>query len=231
MREIIIGDIHGCNAALNKLLAKLQPDPRADKLIFLGDLFDRGSNSWEVFKTVQSLCSAFGANFVLLRGNHEDYLLQDKLSLFQRLTWKRVGRDASVRSFKQHGERFEACAPWIRSCSATFYNGSGFCCVHAGLKVYPPEMNDSFTLMHDHDVTLRNSYAGPLAICGHIALDAPKWFAGDRKTVKELPYDEELPLPERGIICLDTGCGKGGWLTGMTIDHASYRLYGALDKS
>ena len=41
MREIIIGDIHGCNAALNKLLAKLQPDPRADKLIFLGDLFDR----------------------------------------------------------------------------------------------------------------------------------------------------------------------------------------------
>ena len=42
MRTIIIGDIHGCSGALRLLLAKIMPDEKADRLILLGDLFDRG---------------------------------------------------------------------------------------------------------------------------------------------------------------------------------------------
>ena len=53
MRTIIIGDIHGCSGALRMLLAKILPDATKDKLIFLGDLFDRGPDSWGVFQMVQ----------------------------------------------------------------------------------------------------------------------------------------------------------------------------------
>ena len=52
MRTIIIGDIHGCSGAFRLLLAKILPDERADRLILLGDLFDRGPESWVVFHMV-----------------------------------------------------------------------------------------------------------------------------------------------------------------------------------
>ena len=42
MRTIIIGDIHGCSRALNVLLARINPVPGKDRLIFLGDLFGIG---------------------------------------------------------------------------------------------------------------------------------------------------------------------------------------------
>ena len=48
MRTIIIGDIHGCSGALRVLLERIKPDENADRLILLGDLFDRGPDSWGV---------------------------------------------------------------------------------------------------------------------------------------------------------------------------------------
>ena len=39
-----------------------------------------------------------------------------------------------------------------------------------------------------------------------------------------LPPGEWLTLPKRGIICIDTGCGKGGRLTGMVIEDDRFRL-------
>ena len=60
MRTIIIGDIHGCSGALRMLLAKIMPNPKEDKLILLGDLFDRGPDSWGVFQMVRELADTYG---------------------------------------------------------------------------------------------------------------------------------------------------------------------------
>ena len=223
MKTIIIGDIHGCAAELKALLAKLCIG-EADHLVLLGDLFDRGPGSWEVFGTVRRLAEEMGERFTLLRGNHEDYLLRGQLTWLQRLTWERVGRGATVKSFKAHGERMENAAPWLKEHCRLFYRQDGFQCVHAGIMVDPIEMNDMETLIHDHETVLRNRYAGPLTVTGHIALDAPAWFTGDGKTVKKLAYGSWQPLPERGVICIDTGCGKGGRLTAMIVENAQYRL-------
>lgn len=225
-KTFIIGDIHGCNRALCALLDRLRPDEQSDRLILMGDLFDRGPDSWEVFQTVRTLAAAFGPRFVLLRGNHEDYLLQENLSLFQRIDWERVGRRATIRSFKRHGEKMEDCAPWLKEHCRRFWKGEAFQCVHAGLLVDPIEANDTFTLLHDHSIVLQNRYAGPLAITGHIALNEPTYFAGDGKTVQKLPCERMLALPERGVICIDTGCGKSGRLTAMTIEKNAYSLTG-----
>ena len=100
MRRIIIGDVHGCDRALRNLLDRVWPGPE-DQLILLGDLFDRGGESWEVFQTVRQLAADFGERFILLRGNHEDYLLQPGLTFLQRMAWERVGRGASRKSFRR----------------------------------------------------------------------------------------------------------------------------------
>ena len=196
MRTIIIGDIHGCIGALDALLSRLRPGPE-DRLVLLGDLFDRGSESWEVLQRVRALAADMGERFVLLRGNHEDYLLLEKPTLMQRLIWARVGRGATVRSFKRHGERMEDCASWLRERCRMYYKGEGFQCVHAGLLVKPIELNDAMTLLHDHDIVLKNRYAGPLTVVGHIALAEPTWFAGDEKTTEKLPYGTRRALPDR----------------------------------
>ena len=230
MRTIVIGDIHGCNGALQALLKKTKADPEGDRLILLGDLFDRGPDSFEVFQTVRELAQAFAGRFTLLMGNHEDYLLTEKLSLMQRLVWERVGRGATVRSFREHGKKMEDAIPWLKKRCALYARGEGFQCAHAGLAVDPVEVNDRQTLLHDHDIVLRNAYAGPLAITGHIALAVPRWFAGDKKTARELPYGEWRKLPEKGVICIDTGCGKGGRLTAMAIEDGRFCLESVAEK-
>ena len=227
MKTVIIGDIHGCNEALRRLLSTVAPDPETDRLILLGDLFDRGPDSWEVWQTVQQLQRDYGERFTLLRGNHEDYLLREKLTLGERIVWMRVGRKATETSFKRNGARMEDAVPWIREHTSLFFRQDGLQCVHAGIKVDPIEANDRNTLLHDHELVPQNRYSGPLTITGHIALPNPTWFAGDGKTAEKLPYQESRPLPERGVICIDTGCGKGGPLTAMTVENGSYRLDGA----
>ena len=227
MRTIIIGDIHGCSGALRLLLAKILPDEKADRLILLGDLFDRGPDSWGVFQMVRELADRFGDRFVLLRGNHDDYLLTPKLSISMRLVWERVGRGTTVKSFKAHGEKMEDTAVWIGEHVVPFYRGEGFQCVHAGLKVDPIEMNDYYTMIHDHGVAMENRYSGPLTIVGHIALEKVTWFPGLEQPVKQIPEGTWQELPQRGVICIDTGCGKGGRLTGMVIEEGKYILHSA----
>lgn len=226
MKTIIIGDIHGCDTVLRAMLNKVNPGAE-DVLVMLGDLFDRGPESYEVFQTVQDLAAEMGERFILLRGNHEDYLLSAKLTLSQRMMWDRVGRGATVQSFKAHGGRMEDAAPWLKEQCKLYWRGNGVQCVHAGLKIDPPEVNDTHTLIHDHHVTERNAYSGPLTVVGHIALGAPTWFAGDEETVERLPYGEWLTLPDHGVICIDTGCGKGGNLTAMIVKDGKYLLTGA----
>ena len=225
MRTIIIGDIHGCSGALRLLLARIMPDEKADRLILLGDLFDRGPDSWGVFQMVRKLADKFGDRFVLLRGNHDDYLLTPNPSLSLRLMWDRVGRGTTIKSFKAHGEKMEDSAAWIVEHVVPFWCGDGFQCVHAGLKINPIEMNDYYTMIHDHCVAFENRYAGPLTIVGHIALDKATWFPGSGYMEKEIPEGNWYELPERGVICIDTGCGKGGRLTGMVIEDGRFILH------
>ena len=225
MRTIIIGDIHGCSSALRLLLEKIMPDEKEDRLILLGDLFDRGLDSWGVFQMVRELADKFGDRFVLLRGNHDDYLLTPNPSLTLRYMWDRVGRGATIKSFKAHGEKMEDSAAWIGEHVVPFWRGDGFQCVHAGLRADPIEMNDLYTMIHDHGVSMENRYSGPITIVGHIALDNATWFPGSRYMEKEIPEGSWYELPGRGVICIDTGCGKGGRLTGMVIEDGRFILH------
>lgn len=224
MRTIIIGDIHGCSRALDVLIARINPVPGEDRLVFLGDLFDRGPDSFGVLKRIKRLAENFGKDFILLLGNHEDYLLKPKLTKIQRMIWERVGRQATVSSFENAGVHVEDSIPWLKDHVRLYWKGDGFQCVHAGLMIDPPEVNDLETMVHSHEIVPMNRYNGPLTITGHIALDKATWFAGDEETTKEYEDGVSYDLPVTGIICIDTGCGKGGRLTAMMIDENKFML-------
>ncbi|NOZ90211.1 MAG: hypothetical protein GXO60_02875 [Epsilonproteobacteria bacterium] len=66
-KHYIIGDIHGEYQMLLNLVSEL---PNDAKLIFVGDLINRGRESKEVIEFVKT--HAFG----IVRGNHEEYLLK-----------------------------------------------------------------------------------------------------------------------------------------------------------
>ena len=76
----IIGDVHGEIAALHSLLKHLGysqygEHPRGRRLVFLGDLCDRGPDSLAVISFVRSLIERSLAQCLL--GNHEMNLLRD----------------------------------------------------------------------------------------------------------------------------------------------------------
>ena len=229
MRTILIGDVHGCDNALHALLEKVGVDHQ-DTLVLLGDLFDRGPDSWEVFRTVQELAKTHGGRFVLLRGNHEDYLLAESLTFFEKMMWNRVGRGATVRSFRTHGAGPEEAVPWLQEHCRLWWKGEKLQAVHAGVKETPVEDNDTRTLVHDHTIVLENAYTGPLTVVGHIALDYPVYFPGGGEACQPLQPGEWHSIPDHGVICIDTGCGKGGRLTAMIAEGERFRLENVVES-
>jgi protein phosphatase len=72
---VVIGDIHGDSSSLLTILDAIEyktflADPR-NKMIFLGDYVDRGSDSLGVLYIVCSLKLSFPNSIILMRGNHE----------------------------------------------------------------------------------------------------------------------------------------------------------------
>jgi serine/threonine protein phosphatase 1 len=65
-RVIVVGDIHGDYDKFMRLLDKLEYDKDADLLILLGDIIDRGPDSYKTLKFVLE------NDIPCLRGNHED---------------------------------------------------------------------------------------------------------------------------------------------------------------
>ncbi len=79
-RIYAIGDIHGRNDLLKKLIGKIVADDgdRGDaesELIFLGDLVDRGPDSSGVIETAMALKQELG-DVRFLMGNHEEVYLK-----------------------------------------------------------------------------------------------------------------------------------------------------------
>lgn len=70
-RTIIIGDVHGMAVELAALMAKLAP-VAGDKVVFVGDLVDKGEDSVGVVRMVRHMAENLPFEVVVVEGNHED---------------------------------------------------------------------------------------------------------------------------------------------------------------
>jgi bis(5'-nucleosyl)-tetraphosphatase (symmetrical) len=71
MSLYLIGDVQGCNEALERLLVTLGFSPSRDTLFMLGDLVNRGPDSAGVLRRLMR----YGASARCLLGNHDLHLL------------------------------------------------------------------------------------------------------------------------------------------------------------
>ena len=74
-RIFIVGDIHGCLDALNRLMDKIDWKPSKDRLIFIGDYIDRGKDSKGVVDYIIALTKC-SDHVECLIGNHETNFLE-----------------------------------------------------------------------------------------------------------------------------------------------------------
>jgi bis(5'-nucleosyl)-tetraphosphatase (symmetrical) len=69
----VIGDVQGCDDELGELLALVRFDATKDRVLFVGDLVNRGPKSADVLRRVKALRAQDAADSVL--GNHDFFLV------------------------------------------------------------------------------------------------------------------------------------------------------------
>ncbi len=197
-RVIAIGDIHGCDMALEKLLDMLRPS-RQDTLVVLGDVVDRGSGSRRVID--QLLEISLSCQLVTLMGNHEEMLLDAIRNPGQQEIWLRHGGREALASY---GGSIGNIPPWhidflMNTCD--YAEAAGHVFVHANLEPGVAIDRQSIHWLRWQKLTgLETPLAdGRRVICGH--------------TVQR----SGLPLVWDGWVCLDTGCYAGRTLTALDV--------------
>ena len=216
----IIGDVHGCYDELRDLLLALGFEvedsgerirvahPSGRKLVFVGDLVDRGPKTPQVLKLVMAAV-ADGVAYCVA-GNHD-----------VRLARKLKGRDVRV----SHGlaeslEQLESETPEFRRQAAEFldglvshyvFDGGQLVVAHAGL---PEEMHGRASAevrtfaMYGETTGETDEYGLPVRY---------NWAADYRGRATVVYGHTPVPVAEwlNNTICIDTGCVFGARLTAL----------------
>ncbi len=201
-RTIAIGDIHGCLAALEALLAVIRPRTD-DTIITLGDYVDRGPDCRGTIERLIELGRQ--CRLIPLLGNHDDMMLKvhdGRNDLY--VDWLLFGGDATLMSYGvDHPEDVPpAHIEFLRGCRL-FHESEQRLYVHGNyLGDLPLAEQPVETLLWD-SVKARQPgphYSGKAAIVGHASQKSGE--------VLDLGY----------LKCIDTWCYGDGWLTALDVD-------------
>lgn len=236
-RTVAIGDIHGDLESFERLLAKLPPLDAGDTLVLLGDYIDRGPRSAEVIARVRELAALGPMKVVTLRGNHEDAWLRivDE-GWFEFILPRGNGCLDTLRSFQGRvGQNVEApdaddfqlmergaflppdVVEWMRALPL-FYEDDHAIYVHAGLKrqdgefQHPSRVHPPRALLWLRDRDFFENYRGKLIVFGHTTT---KYLPPELSTFT--PDDPNDMWAGPACVGLDTGSGKGGFLTALVL--------------
>jgi serine/threonine protein phosphatase 1 len=207
MRTLAIGDIHGCNAALLRLLAVVQPTA-SDQLIFLGDYIDRGPASRQVIDSLLRLKATCSPVFV--RGNHEVMILEARESFLKADIWQSYGGLETTFSYGANYKQDWASAipesHWaFLEQTVRFFETERHIFVHACLD---PELElpaqPDWLLFWEFFDRMQPHKSGKRVICGH----SPQRSG----LIKDLGF----------AVCIDTGAAAGGWLTCLDVGSGQY---------
>ncbi|WP_445527308.1 polynucleotide kinase-phosphatase [Streptomyces cyslabdanicus] len=208
----IIGDIHGCSAELESLLAKLGytdgTHPEGRTAVFVGDLVDRGPDSPGVLRRVMSMVEAGDA--LCVPGNHENKYGRH---LKGRKVQHTHGLAGTVAQMEGESEEFRARVREFIDGLVSHYvlDGGRLVVSHAGL----PEKYHGRTSGRVRSHALYGDTTGETDEFG---LPVRYPWAEDYRGRAAVVYGH-TPVPEatwlNNTICLDTGAVFGGRLTAL----------------
>jgi serine/threonine protein phosphatase 1 len=196
-RILVIGDIHGCSQALQTLIEAIDPQSD-DLLVTLGDYVDRGPDSKGVIDLLLDLQQR--CQLVPLLGNHELMMLSVIDEEADSTFWLTFGGRQTLNSYggemeqipEEHLEFFRQCVP--------FFETDDFIFVHANYAAHSPlDAQPERLLFWEHlsAITPPPHTSGKTVFVGHTPQPSGEiWDLGH-------------------LICLDTCCFGGGWLTAL----------------
>lgn len=202
-----IGDIHGSIKALKAIFKQgvIQP---SDKVVFLGDYVDRGSDSKGVIDWLIKNKEEFDFEFVL--GNHEIMMATAKTSPDRLVEWLHLGGANTLDSYKIRDERNwmdkidKTHWDFIDSCQH-YVEIKNFIFVHAGLEggksLYEQNKHHLFWKKYEEPEPYDSS---KIVICGHTS----------RKNGEIADFGH--------TICIDTYAHGGMWLTCLNVETGEF---------
>lgn len=219
MRTIVIGDIHGCYRELKELITALEENGKYkkgdDKLIFLGDYIDRGSDSNLVIEFIRNL-QKDNNNVIALMGNHEDMLI-DYLNR-QNSDWKFNGYNATISSYKGFTKQFHEDVKWIKSLPL-YHEDEHFIYVHGGIDPNKTmEEQDKYTLLWVREPFLYSTTSyHKRVVFGHTP-------------TATLTAEWKPICTYTNNIGIDTGCVFGGALTALILEDGEINCFYQVHK-
>ena len=201
MLDVAIGDIHGCSTALRTLLETIAPRPQ-DTIVTLGDYVDWGPDGRGVIELLIGLSKQ--CNLVSLLGNHEEMLLEALESDSMMRSWLELGGEETLSSYPYQGSDDilpKEHVEFIRNCRH-FYETATHIFVHA-----------------NYDPKLRLDQTGRTTLAWKFIDDEQdqRHVSGKTVVVGHTPQVSGLVLDLGFLICFDTDCSRGGWLTALDV--------------
>jgi serine/threonine protein phosphatase 1 len=208
MRLLAIGDIHGHLQALHSLLDAHEFSPE-DTIVFLGDYVDKGPDVAGVLDFLSELSA--NENFIFLRGNHDQMLIDAYRDPNKILLWECLAGDDPLRSYGTGSSKDllqqipEAHIKFLEERCQDYYENSEFIFVHGGTQFHLSPSEDDQD--HMHWLTLSTAaahHSGRTVICGHSAQESGR--------IVDLGH----------TICIDTGITKGKFITCLDTSDFSF---------
>lgn len=212
----IIGDVHGCLSELRALLMKLGYLPHGEsfthpqdrRVVFLGDLVDRGPDIVGVLRLAMNM--AAGGTALCVPGNHETKLMR-----------KLRGKDVKVsHGLAQSLEQLEREPPEFRKQVVDFIDDlvSHYVLDDGKLVVAHAGMKESMQGRGSGKVREFALYGETTGETDEYGLPVRYNWAAEYRGKAAVVYGHS-PVPEaewlNNTICVDTGCVYGGKLTAL----------------
>lgn len=227
MRTLAIGDVHGCLEELRELLRAVDYRAGVDRLVFVGDLVDRGPDPVGVVREVRALDAA--GHVLTVMGNHEEKLVR----WFKRVAEERTlgkknlmsppppERLAEWEAFDDADRAWLAARPIVADAAA------GWRVVHGGFEAKPEDKQKPQKMLRCRWV---DPATGNMVALAEGALAAPKgvywtelWRGPLHVVYGHAVHSLEEPRidrPAANVECwgIDTGCCFGGRLTALCLE-------------
>lgn len=214
-KTYVIGDIHGCDQLLEKLLQEIAWDPATQRLIFLGDYIDRGPNPKRVVDLILDLSKQGTVD--CLMGNHEGLFIHflstgdphPSLSTGGETTFQSYEIDRNMESREQVLSLLPPAHLEFYRTLRLFIELEDYVIVHAGLRPgVPLEKQTPEDLIWIREPFLHSDYDfGKIVVFGHT------------------PFRQPLIMENK--IGLDTGAVYGNRLTCLELPGRSLFSVGA----
>jgi serine/threonine protein phosphatase 1 len=250
-RTFAVGDIHGQLSHLHRLLSRLPPLTPADTIVFIGDYLDRGPQSAQVVEHLRlELPRRVPAGIVTLRGNHEhawlqvvdrgapEFVLPVGNGCLATLRSYLGGPPPAPDEFPTAKEEAQALfsasffppevVAWMRELPY-YHEDEHAIYVHGGLPprdgrfAHPRDYPDPSQLVWCRSQAFFAGYRGKRVVFGHTpTANLPQHLS------VHTPADRTDLYRTADLIGIDTGCGRGGFLT--AVELPSLAVYESRDR-